>query len=224
MNTKIKIPEWYYKIIGSNIMRHESFVGQGQSGNSGNYMVIDVEVIPEQFDDKEIIEYLMDKNFPWKIHPLFSRILVIGCKLPGRETELLYYNDEAELLLKFWGKLQEIKPNLIVTFNGYNFDIPFIQIRSQFRCIKPTLNINMNKWKMENSNHLDCMQILSASQAFLNVALDISCKVFKIPVPKPRYYGDDIYKLYEDGDMEAIKEHCRQDVELTEQLYLKLRK
>jgi DNA polymerase elongation subunit (family B) len=149
---------------------------------------------------------------------------VIGYKLRGKETELLYFKDEKEPLTKFWGKLQEIKPNLIVTFNGYNFDIPFIQIRSQTKGVQPSMDINLNKWRIENSNHFDCMQVLSASQTFLNVALDISCKIFEIPVPKPRYYGDDVYKLYENGDMDAIKEHCRQDVELTEQLYLRLRR
>lgn len=188
------------------------------------YIVLDVEVLPEQYDSKEITEYLMDKNFPWKMHPLFSRVLMIGFKLPGSDTELLYYKDEVELLTKFWSRVQNEKPDMIVSFNGYNFDIPFIQIRSQIRNVKPTLDINLNKWKSDTSNHYDCMQALSANQTFLNVALDISCRIFDITIPDKRHYGEEVYKLYENGDMEAIKEHCRQDVELTEQLFLKLKK
>lgn len=205
-------------------MDRERFGTPGQKKGVSNYMVLDVEVLPEKFDDVEITEYLMDKNFPRKMHPLFSKVLVIGSKLPNENTELLYYKEEKELLGKFWDKIQDKKPDQLVTFNGYNFDIPFILIRSMIKNVLPTLDINLNKWKIESSNHYDCMQILSSNQTFLNVALDISCKIFDIPVPKPRYYGDDVYKLYESGDLEAIKEHCRQDVELTEQLFLKLKK
>jgi DNA polymerase elongation subunit (family B) len=205
-------------------MNYEKYSGSGNAKDSENYLIIDVEVVPEKYDDAEIVTYLMDKNFPWKIHPLFSRVLVIGFKLPDEKPELLYYNDEKELLSKYWEKVQQIRPHQVVTFNGYNFDIPFIQIRSQINGIRPTFDINLNKWKAENSNHFDCMQILSSNQTFLNVALDISCRIFNIPIPEPRHFGEEVQKLYENGDMESIKEHCRQDVELTEKLFLKLRK
>ena len=194
-----------------------------EDSNSKSYLVLDVEVLPIKHDQPEITEYLMDKNFPWRMHPLFSRILVIGFKKSNGSTELLYYKEEKELLTRFWSRLQEIKPNLLITFNGYNFDIPFLQIRSKINGIKPTMDINLNKWRAENSNHFDCMQVLSANQTFLNVALDISCQVFGISLPEIRHYGEDVYKLYENGDMDSIKEHCRQDVDLTESLYLKLR-
>lgn len=185
------------------------------------YMVIDIEVIPEKFEDEQINEYLMDKNFPRKMHPMFSKIIMIGFKLKNERTELLYHKDEFELLNSFWKKIREQKPEVIVTFNGYNFDIPFLQIRSHLKSIKPTMDVNLSKWK-DYSNHFDCMQVLSANQTFLNVAMDISCRIFKIPVPEPRLHGESIPKLYKAGDYDAINEHCRQDVELTEKLYLKL--
>jgi DNA polymerase elongation subunit (family B) len=191
--------------------------------NPVDYVVLDVEVLPDEIKQKEISEYLMDKNFPWKMHPMFSRVLVIGFKLQDKDTELYYFKDEKELLEKFWSRLKDLKPGIIVTFNGYNFDIPFIHIRSKLNNVSPTMDINLNKWRADNSNHYDCMQVLSANQAFLNVALDISCQVLDIPIPEPRHYGEEVYKLYQAGDMATIKEHCRQDVELTEQLYLKIK-
>jgi DNA polymerase elongation subunit (family B) len=191
--------------------------------NPSNYMVLDVEVLPEEVKQKQVSEYLMDKNFPWKMHPMFSRVLVVGLKFPNKDTELYYFKDEKELLEKFWSRLKDLKPGLIVTFNGYNFDIPFIHVRSKLNNVSSTMDINLNKWRSDNSNHFDCMQVLSANQAFLNVALDISCQVLDISIPEPRHYGDEVYKLYQAGDMASIKEHCRQDVELTEQLFLKIK-
>jgi DNA polymerase elongation subunit (family B) len=196
--------------------------GSGIQSDKTNYVVIDVEVYPVKYEESEINEYLMDKNFPRKIHPLFSRVLVIGFKAQNGETELLYYKDEKELLTKFWSRIQELKPDLFVTFNGYNFDIPFLHVRSKVNGVTPLNEINLNKWRSETSNHYDCMQVLSSNQTFLNVALDISCRIFNIPIPEQRFYGEDVYKLYEAGKLEAIKEHCGQDIELTEQLYLKL--
>lgn len=187
------------------------------------YLVLDIEVIPEKFDQEQINEYLMDKNFPRKMHPLFSRILMIGLKLMNGKIELIYPKDEKELLTKFWNRINELKPELIVTFNGYNFDIPFIQIRSQINAVKPTMDINLNKWKSDSSNHYDCMQVLSANQTFLNVALEISCQVFGIKVPEQRITGESVPKLYIAGELDTIKEHCTQDIEMTEGLYLRLR-
>ena len=120
--------------------------------------------------------------------------------------------------------MQKQRPEVLVTFNGYNFDIPFLQVRSHIMGVKPTMEINLNKWKIESSNHFDCMQVLSSNQTFLNVALEISCQVFGIDVPEQRVSGENVPKLYSAGQLETIKEHCRQDLEMTEKLFLKLKR
>jgi DNA polymerase elongation subunit (family B) len=200
-----------------------SIPAQGEAQHNDNYVVLDIEIAPENFEDEQIKEYLMDKNFPRKMHPLFSRIILIGLKPANKETELFYPKDEKDLLTRFWSRLSELKPAYVVTFNGYNFDIPFIEIRSKIKEVQPTIGINQNKYKMDSSNHIDCMQMLSSSQTFLNVALDISCRVLGIPVPEERVAGEEIPKLYAAGKFDILKEHCKQDVEITEQLYLKLK-
>lgn len=200
-----------------------SFSKQSEAHLTENYVVLDIEIAPENYEDEQIKEYLMDKNFPRKMHPLFSRIILIGLKPANKETELFYPKDEKDLLNRFWSRLSELKPAHVVTFNGYNFDIPFIEIRSKIKEVLPTMGINQNKYKMDNSNHFDCMQMLSAGQTFLNVALEISCRVLGISVPEERVSGEAVPKLYAAGELDILKEHCKQDVELTEQLYLKLR-
>ncbi len=210
-------------ILGGRNLANGGYKSTNYAQKSNKYVVIDIEVIPEKFENDQIKEYLMDKNFPRKMHPLFSRILMIGYKFVDEKTELLYPKDEKELLTRFWTKMREQKPKVVVTFNGYNFDIPFIQTRSYIKRVKPTIDINQNKWKIENSNHFDCMQILSSNQTFLNVALEISCQIFGLDVPEKRISGEMVPKLYDAGELDIIKEHCQQDIELTEQLYLKLK-
>jgi len=53
-----------------------SFTAQGEAKHNDNYVVLDIEIAPENFEDEQIKEYLMDKNFPRKMHPLFSRIIL----------------------------------------------------------------------------------------------------------------------------------------------------
>ncbi|MEM2925390.1 MAG: hypothetical protein QXJ68_06835, partial [Methanocellales archaeon] len=65
-----------------------------------------------------------------------------------------------------WNYLSKFNPDLIVSFNGYRFDIPFLYVRSLLNEVKPSLPINTNKYNMDRSNHFDCMLVLSHNDVF----------------------------------------------------------
>lgn len=193
----------------------------GNNGGNG-WVVVNIVVAPERPFTNDIMEYLMDKSFPRKIHPLFSKIVMIGLKKPGMTPILIYGRKEKNILNRFWKYMEKVQPDRIITFNGYNFDMPFIDIRSKLNKIPPSVEFNTTKWRMENSNHFDCMQLLSAKENFLNVALEISCRLVGVEVPGDRVRGEEIPNLFSQGDFEHIKIHCVQDLEMTEQLYQRL--
>ena len=190
--------------------------------NGGNWVVVNIVVAPElQFKD-DSAEYLMDKSFPRKMHPLFSRIIMIGLKKQGMNPILIYGQKEKNILNRFWKYMEKVRPDKIITFNGYNFDVPFIHIRSKLNKIEPTYDLNTVKWRMEHSNHFDCMQLLSGKENFLNVALEISCRLLGLTVPDPRIRGEEVPGHYTTGNVEPIKTHCVQELEMTEQLFIRL--
>jgi hypothetical protein len=193
----------------------------GPNGGNG-WVVVNIVVAPERPFTNDIMEYLMDKSFPRKMHPLFSKIIMIGLKKHGRTPILIHGQKEKNILNRFWKYMEKVRPDKIVTFNGYNFDVPFICIRSKMNKIAPSVNFNTTKWRMENSNHYDCMQLLSGKENFLNVALDISCRLLGVPVPDERIRGEEIPNFHAAGAVDPIKIHCVQDLEMTEQLYERL--
>jgi DNA polymerase elongation subunit (family B) len=196
---------------------------ESTSDNGGNgWVVVNIVVAPEKPFSNDIMEYLMDKSFPRKMHPLFSKIIMIGLKKPGLNPILIYGRQEKNILNRFWKYMEKVQPERIVTFNGYNFDMPFIGIRSKLNNIPPSVEFNSVKWRMEQSNHFDCMQLLSGKENFLNVALEISCRLLGIQVPDERIKGEEIPTYFSSGNVDPIKMHCVQDLEMTEQLYQKL--
>lgn len=187
-----------------------------------SYVILDIESVPLKITDKSIWIYLSEKATVRTMHPVFSKVIVIGTKTPDADPEVMYDDSEKELLEKFWGLMNEQRPEKIVTYNGYGFDIPFLLVRSAVNNVKPTINIHMNKWYMEGSNHFDCMLVLSAKGLFLNVAQEIVCRMLGIDVPSDKISGTQIEDCYKRGDWEPILSRCKQDLIMTEKLYKKI--
>ncbi|MDL1890960.1 hypothetical protein FBQ96_15560, partial [Nitrospirales bacterium NOB] len=84
----------------------------------------------------------------------FSRIVCIGLlefsdTLDPRGATSWYGGNERELLRAFWTHVGQIRPSLFITHNGLNFDLPFIKKRSIIHQIKPTMEINLAKFRAE---------------------------------------------------------------------------
>jgi len=186
-----------------------------------NHLVIDIETVPLEIKDETIKEYLMDKQISKEmrsLNPLYSKIICICLKPKDKETIEIAGDNEKEILERFWFTVKE--HGFFITHNGYGFDIPFIIIRSTFNKIKPTMNINLNKFQMKTSNHFDTMLFFSQNGAFTNPRLDIVAKTCNIQIPENRFGGKEVEKLYKEGKLDLIKQHCREDVEITEKVYL----
>ena len=187
-----------------------------------DYVILDIECVPLKITNESIWIYLSEKATVRTMHPVFSKVIVIGTKTPDADPEVVYDDSEKELLEKFWGLMNEQRPKKIVTYNGYGFDIPFLLVRSAINNVKPTINIHMNKWYMEGSNHFDCMLVLSAKGLFLNVAQEIVCRMLGIDIPSDRISGTQIEDCYRRGDRDPILSRCKQDLIMTEKLYKKI--
>lgn len=186
------------------------------------YLVLDIETIPLEITDESVWVYLSEKATRRELHPVFSKILAIGIKQPNKQPEVIHDDNERTILEKFWGFIGELKPDTIVTFNGYGFDIPFIYARSFINKTKPTIKIATNKWHMETSNHFDCMIAFSQYGAFINVAQAIICKMLGIDVPSDIISGSQIEDCYKRRDWKPIIYRCEQDLIMTEKLYKKI--
>src|SRR5689334_3268291 len=97
------------------------------------------------------------------LNPLLGRIVCIGIYIPeSKRGAALYldttdseetiehedmtikyksFMDEAELISHFWQGLEERRYNAFVSFNGRNFDCPFLMLRSAALGVRPSINL-----------------------------------------------------------------------------------
>ncbi len=188
------------------------------------YLALDIETVPFEINHKDIIQYLMDKKISKErrsFDPNYSRIIVIAVK-ENEETKVFDNENEKLLLEEFWSYLKTKKDFILITHNGYKFDIPFLILKSCINEVKVPFSINLNKWQMENSNHFDIMQFFSQYETFTNLNLEILGKMHSIEVSGNRISSSDIEELYKNNELDKIKEKCKQDVELIDRIFKKL--
>ena len=190
------------------------------------YIFLDIETVPEKITNEDIREYLMDKQISKEMrsfNPNYSKIITIGAKLM-MEAPIIFSGNESEILAKFWDFIEKenMKDKItIVTHNGYQFDIPFLILRSVINDIGISATINTNKWSMENSNHFDTMLFFSQYGAFPNTRLNILAKMHSIETPGEGIRGTDVERLYNEGKLDIINQHCKDDIELLEKIFIK---
>src|SRR3989344_639113 len=189
-----------------------------------NYIMLDIETVPTEIKHEDIKNYLMDKKISREarsLDPNYSKIINIGLKPLNQET-IIFFGDEKHILEELWKFLSNNSGSVVVTHNGYGFDVPFLILRSCVNKVRITVDINTNKWNMKNSNHFDTMQFFSHYGTFINPNLEILGKMNNVDINKPRVTGSEVERLYKEGKFEEIQEHCRQDLEILERVFKEL--
>ena len=189
-----------------------------------NYLYLDIETAPLEINNEDVKNYLMDKKISKELRsmdPNYSKVISIALKLNDNDVKLFYGDNEFEILQETWKFIKESNA-IIVTHNGYKFDIPFLVIRSCINNINVPVRINVNPWNMLNSNHFDTMVFFSGFGTFTNQRLDILAKLNNIPVEEERVLGIEIEKLYKLKDWDKINSRAKQDVEILEKVFNKL--
>jgi DNA polymerase elongation subunit (family B) len=137
-------------------------------------------------------------------------------------------SDETTMLHDFWKMLAEYHDSAhIVSFNGRDFDAPFLMIRSVARQVRPSRHLcNEKPW--ERSKHIDLAKELNFyasgsannSGATRRYNFDFYARSFGIPSPKSEgVHGGNVAELYAEGRFSEIAEYCMRDVHATWELF-----
>jgi 3'-5' exonuclease len=119
---------------------------------------------------------------------------------------------EHDLLMHFFTFLNKQNFDLLISANGKDFDIPFLMVRA-YICMIPfgyglTLMNQANK-------HFDIINDITSKKISLN---DLA-RLYGFNVKT----GDGLQaiRLYNEGKFDEIMDYCKNDVILTEQIFLK---
>jgi len=137
---------------------------------------------------------------------------------------------EKEMLVNFWKGATNYKE--FVSFNGRSFDAPFLMLRSMVHEVKPSMNMMKNRYLnkyfdnyKDNIKHIDLLDQLSFYGAVRRKgSLHLFCRALGIKSPKSfGITGDDVGRLFKEGEYKKIAEYNSWDLIATAELYEKWR-
>jgi 3'-5' exonuclease len=219
-------------------------------------LVIDIETVgtPWEEHDPYVREYLIkgmneaeaeEEKRRGALSPFTGRIVAIGIvnaetgrscamyEVPG-QSELITRKDgnrtlisgsEKQILEKFWEFLGA--GDRFISFNGRQFDGPFLMIRSAIHGVVPKRDLVGNRYRFHPN--CDIREVLNFNGTLnwrqMRFNLDLACKSFGIVSSKTDGMdGRAVENLYRSGRYEEIAVYCLEDVRATCELYLKLEK
>jgi len=169
------------------------------------------------------------------LYPFTAKVIAIGIFDVEKEKSFVYYESskqelwssdnkkvqykglsEKEMLESFWRIIEVV--DQVITFNGRNFDIPFLTLRSAILKIKPSENLMGNRYN--SSQHVDLLDQFTFYGLTRKFNLDFYCHAFGIKSPKSKEVsGMEVKNLYDAGRIKDIAVYCGDDIYATYQLF-----
>lgn len=169
------------------------------------------------------------------LYPFTAKIVAIGMMNTDSENIMVLYEGnekeewavdekktkyqsllEKEMLEYFWKCIEKV--DKVITFNGRNFDIPFVMLRSAMLKIKPSKNLLKNRY--DSTVHIDLLEQFTFYGITRKFNLDFYCHAFGIESPKSKgITGMEVKELYKAGKIKDIAIYCGEDVRATYKLY-----
>lgn len=201
-------------------------------------LVFDIETIPLQSSMTKIQEEEFSRKFNKYIqknpgedpdaarrmlmatNPYYGEIVCIGLlKVDAAENkqEASLIGDEKKLLETFWETIQPLhKSTIYVSYNGLDFDVPFILKRSMHYGIFPS-NVNfVNTKKFQKWPHFDVMMVAADFNYFKSITLRMLSEHNGITSPKEGgVKAENVEEYYKLGKINDIAEYCIRDLHAT---------
>ncbi|HYM60033.1 MAG TPA: ribonuclease H-like domain-containing protein [Thermoanaerobaculia bacterium] len=217
-------------------------------------LVIDIETVGTPWEDHDpyVREYLIkgmsdaeaeEEKRRGALSPFIGHIVAIGVvnaetgrscamyEVPGQDELItrkdgprtLISGNERLILERFWDFLA--KDDRFISFNGRQFDGPFLMIRSAIHGIVPKRDLVGPRYRFHPN--CDLREVLNFSGTLnsrqVRFNLDLACKTFGIASSKTEGMdGRSVETMFRAGRHEEIATYCLEDVRATCELYLKL--
>jgi hypothetical protein len=125
---------------------------------------------------------------------------------------------EADMLRAFWALAG--RAEVVVTFNGRGFDVPFLQGRSLVLGVPARCDLLSSRFSLRP--HLDLFELLKQGDKAPS-KLEVICWALGIESPKGEMDGSKVAPTYARGEIVKIAEYNRHDVRATGEVYRKVR-
>lgn len=124
---------------------------------------------------------------------------------------------EADLLRAFWTLAGQAE--VVVSYNGRGFDVPFLIGRSLVHRVPARVDLLSNRYSLRP--HLDLCQVLATGRG--GTSLDVVCWALGLASPKEEMDGSMVATAYAKGDLASIALYNAGDVRATTAVYQRVR-
>ena len=147
------------------------------------------------------------------LNPMIDRIICVSTlNTIDLAMTTIILDDERVLLEKFWSLVYD--QDLLISFNGDVFDIPFLLKRSI-----------INKVKCKRFNSLDLRKIANgysiSNDKYVKGSLSDWARILNIE--RKTEDGSQMIIYFHRKEFEKIKNHCEEDILITKSLYDRLK-
>lgn len=153
----------------------------------------------------------------------YGQIICIGYSVNGNKPECLSISDfgtEADLLVDFWRSIMEGNQRRDPQFVAHNakFDLPFLWHRSVINGVNPncTFDPNARQGKLRYCT----MEAWAGFNGM--IGLDRLCGILGVKGKTEGITGADVWPEYQKGNIEKIKDYCKDDVSALIEVYNRL--
>lgn len=202
---------------------------------------MDIETLPPDKSDggcrmREEIAACSDEEFRrLALDGDIGRVLTIGLivehddqvihrGLLGRERQtMMFHLDEARTLRGFWKLLKgfNVRRDLIVGHNVFDFDLPFLYKRSVIQRVRPSVELSFARYRSQPI--FDTMHQWNKWSPRKYVSLDRLAKVLGMESSKGQGIdGSRVYDKFCAGCHGEIADYCMRDVELVRTIYYRM--
>lgn len=149
-----------------------------------------------------------------------ARVTVLVVPPPGCDTssfpDWIRPMSELELVRSFWHLADAA--DVVVSYNGRGFDVPFLQTRSLIHGLPARVDLVSTPYSLRP--HLDLYRVLSSGRGGPGASsLDVVCWALGIASPKQAMDGSMVAPAYARGDIESIAAYNASDVRATTRVY-----
>ncbi len=145
-------------------------------------------------------------------------------KVYEHDETVFFLSEEKWVVEKFWSVLSKYRDATLISFNGRNFDAPFLMLRSALLGLRPSRNL-MDGTRFNYSRHVDLLDELtfyngSPYGATRRFNFDFYARAFGLVSPKAEGIdGSKVSEYFRSGKIYSIAKYCMRDVAATFELF-----
>lgn len=162
----------------------------------------------------------------WMVfRPEFGHVICVawGVDEPALEVRTLVartVDEEPDLLRQLWQAIAAVRgPRRWVTYNGLEFDLPYLLRRSALLGIEVPILAPLRRYAL--GEHYDVMQALANWKPGDRLPLRIAARLFGL-AKADGLDGAGVHEAWRAGRIEAVAAYCAQDARITYDLFRRL--